>query len=55
MKEKNTKMVQRRVQGNFILFLLSNRKSIKKNKKKQREYIDANKLANARRDVLHKN
>ena len=59
-------MVQKRVQGNFILFLLCIRKSIKnmhnrKNlqivvwKKQDRQRIyRCQKLANVRRDVLHK-
>ena len=64
--KKKTKMVQKRVQGNFILFLLCIRKSIKnmhnrKNlqivvwKKQDRQRIyRCQKLANVRRDVLHK-
>ena len=65
-KRKKTKMVKRRVQGYFILFLLCIRKPIKNmhNRKNLqivmwkeqtlRENIAANKLANVRRDGLHK-
>ena len=61
--QKKTKMVLRRVQENFILFLENLTKTCsteRTNKvwcernKTEREYIEANKLANVRRDVYNK-